>query len=248
MRRWFAVLVVVGVVGGSAWAQEQPLPPILEGIDFAFWADKFEAEMDVLSVLPPAERQTQFVDYMRDWRDELMPVIAAVRMLPREQRMELGRRMRSAILTEVGADRAAQLQARWQGEMEYQRDAFLALDDAGRQALLKRFWTGPEVAAPDPLQTALNVSDAEWDVIGDLISRIRKVQQEEAQARQEHRRALQRLLHDQASEAKAFVAEFKAMAEKAERFQKQLAELRNALQQLVTVRQEVILVLQGVLD
>jgi seryl-tRNA synthetase len=95
---------------------------------------------------------------------------------------------------------------------------------------------------------ALNVSDAEWDVIGDLISRIRKVQQEEAQARQEHRRTLQRLLQDPASEAKAFVAAFKVMADKAERYHKQLAELREALRPLVTIRQEVILTVQGILD
>jgi Spy/CpxP family protein refolding chaperone len=247
MRRWIVVLVLVGVAGGSAWGQEQ-LPPILESIDLAMWADRFEAQMDVLSVLPPAQRQTQFVDYMRDWREELMPVMVVVRMLPEEQRAELGRRVRSAVVTEVGVERAAELQARWQGEMEYQRGAFQALDEAGRQALMKRFWSGPETAEPDPLKTALNLSDAEWDIIGDLISRIRKVQQEEAQARQEHRRVLARLLQDPASEAKAFVAEFKAMAEKAQRYRKQLAELRDALRPLVTIRQEVILVVQDILD
>jgi hypothetical protein len=199
-------------------------------------------------VLPPAERQTQFVDYMRAWRDELMPVMFAVRMLPPEQRAELGRRARSAILSEVGVERAAELQVRWQEEMQYQRDAFLALDAEGRQALLRRFWTPGEAAPVDPLKKALGVSDAEWDVISDLISRIRKVQQEEAQARQEHRRVLTRLLQDQASDVKAFVAEFKAMAEKAQRFQKQLADLRSQLRQLVTIKQEVILVLQDILD
>jgi hypothetical protein len=250
MRRWFAVLVVVGVVGGSAWAQEgqEQLPPILESIDLALWADTFEAQMDVLSVLPPAERQTQFVDYLRGWREQVMPIVFAARMLSEEQRAELGRRMQAAVLTEIGFERAVELQARWREEAEFQRAAFQALDEEERQALIRRFWTPPEEAAPDPLRTALGVSDAEWDVIGDLISRIRKVQQEEAQARQEHRRTLQRLLQDPAVEAKAFVAEFKAMAEKAERYRKQLAELREALRPLVTIRQEVILIVQGILD
>jgi hypothetical protein len=250
MRRWVVVLAVVALAGGSAPAQQQQeqLPPILETIDLALWADTFEAQMDVLSVLPPAERQTQFVDYLREWRERVMPVVFAARMLSEEQRAELGRRMRAAVLTDIGSERAVELQVRWREEAEFQRVAFQALDEAGRQALMKRFWTAPEAAAPDPLKTALNVSDAEWDVIGDLISRIRKVQQEEAQARQEHRRTLQRLLQDPAAEAKAFVAEFKAMAEKADRYRKQLSELREALRPLVTIRQEVILIVQGILD
>jgi hypothetical protein len=250
MRRWLAVLVVVGVLGHSVSAQDEQaqLPPILESVDLALWADTFEAQMDVLSVLPPAERQTQFVDYLREWREQVMPIVFAARMLSQEQRAELGRRMQAAVLTEIGFERAAELQARWREEAEFQRMAFQALDEEERQALIRRFWTAPEEAAPDPLRTALGVSDAEWDVIGDLISRIRKVQQEEAQARQEHRRALQRLVQDPAAEAKAFVAEFKAMAEKAARYQKQLAELREALRPLVTIRQEVILIVQGILD
>jgi hypothetical protein len=249
MRRWAVVLVVMALAGGLVWAQEQPeqLPPILETIDLALWADTFEAQMDVLSVLPPAERQTQFVDYLREWREQVMPIVFAVRMLSQEQQAEVGRRMQAAVLTEIGFERAVELQARWREEAEYQRAAFQALDEAGRQALIKRFWTPPGMVT-DPLKMALNVSDAEWDVIGDLISRIRKVQQEEAQARQEHRRTLQRLLQDPASEAKAFVAAFKVMADKAERYHKQLAELREALRPLVTIRQEVILTVQGILD
>jgi uncharacterized membrane protein len=250
MGRWLAVLVVMALAGGPAGAQEgqEQLPPILETIDLALWADTFEAQMDVLSVLPPAERQTQFVDYLREWRERVMPIVFAARMLSEEQRAELGRRMQAAVLTEIGFERAVELQARWREEAEFQRVAFQALDEEERQALIRRFWTAPEQAAPDPLRTALGVSDAEWDVIGDLISRIRKVQQEEAQARQEHRRTLQRLLQDTATEAKAFLTQFKAMAEKSARYQKQLAELREALRPLVTIRQEVILIVQGILD
>jgi hypothetical protein len=136
MRRWAVVLVVMALAGGLVWAQEQPeqLPPILETIDLALWADTFEAQMDVLSVLPPAERQTQFVDYLREWREQVMPIVFAVRMLSQEQQAEVGRRMQAAVLTEIGFERAVELQARWREETEYQRAAFQALDEAGRQA------------------------------------------------------------------------------------------------------------------
>jgi hypothetical protein len=250
MRQWAVVLVVVALAGGLARAQEgqEQLPPILETIDLVLWADTLEAQMDVLAVLPPAERQTQFVDYLREWRERVMPVVFAVQLLPQEQRAELGRRMQAAVLSKIGFERAVELQARWREETEFERAAFQALDEEGRQALIRRFWTAPQDAAPDPLRTALDVSDAAWDVIGDLISRIRKVQQEEAQARQEHRRTLERLLQDPATEAKAFLAQFKAMAEKAEGYRKQLAELRGALRPLVTLRQEIILIVQDILD
>ncbi len=245
MRWWVLVLVVL-------WAAplapgQEGLPAPLAGIDFAFWADRFETQMDVLSVLPPPERQRRFVDNMRGWREEMMPVMFAFRGLPPEARRELGRRLRQQALAQVGEDRAAELRFRFQAEMSFQVMAFQSLDAAGRQALIRRFWSAGTPEEPS-LQNELGLDADDWLVVGGLIEQIRQLQQEMAEALSKHHQALRALLAQPDTPAADFARELEAMRLTAARYRVQLAALRVNLRQLLTLEQEAHLIVAGVLE
>ncbi len=246
MRRCVLVLVVL-------WAAplapgQEALPAPLAGIDFAFWADRFETQMDVLSVLPVAERQRQFIDDMRGWREEMMPVMFAFRGLPPEARRELGRRLRDQALAQVGEDRTAELRFRFQAEMSFQVMAFQSLDAAGRQDLIRRFWSAGTPEEGSLLQDQLQMSAEEWAVVEDLISLIRRLQQEMAEALSKHHQALRTLLAQPDTPAADFTRELEAMRLTAVRYRVQLAALREKLRQLLTLEQEAHLIVAGVLE
>lgn len=245
--RWCMLVLVVLWAAPLAPGQED-LPAPLAGIDFAFWADRFETQMDVLSVLPPPERQRRFVDYMRGWREEMMPVMFTFRGLPPEARRELGRRLRDQALAQVGEERAAELRFRFQAEMSFQVMAFQSLDAAGRQALIRRFWSAGTPEEDSLLQDQLQMSAEEWAVVEDLISQIRRLQQEMAEALAKHRRALKELVAREATPAAEIAGELEAMRLTAARYQVQLAALRENLRQLLTLEQEARLIVAGVLE
>jgi len=239
------VLVALGVAP-LVWGQEE-LPAPLGGIDFALWADRFETQLDVLSVVPLAERQRRFVDHMREWRQEMMPIMFAFRELPPEARRELGRRLRQQALAQVGEGRARELRSRWQEEMSFQMVAFQALDTAGRQALMRRFWSSGR-EDDSTLQSQLEMSAEEWAVVEGLIAQIRRLQGEMAAALGKHRRIIRGLLARTDTPAAEFERELKSMRETAARYQVQLSALRHSLRQLLTLEQEAQLILVGVLE
>jgi len=244
-RRWL-VLLAVFWSGLLAVAQEQE-PTFMPDVDFALWADRFETQMDVLSVVPLVERQRRFVEYMREWREEVMPIMFVFGALPPEERRQLGRQMRQRLFEQVGAERLVELRSRWQDEMTFQVIAFQSLDDVGRQALIRRFWSASPPEEPT-LQSELAMTAEEWAVVSDLIRQIRQLQQEMAAALRPHRQALERLLNESGTPATDFAQELEALRGTAGRYQVQLLALRNALRQLLTLEQEARLTVAGVLD
>jgi len=246
MFRRCAVILLVLCTSPLALGQQE-LPPLLREVDFSLWADRWETELDVLSVLPAAERQRQFIDNMRQWREEFMGIAFAFRGLSRPQARELRRRMREQFVAQVGQERLTELTDRFRGEMGFQRDAFLALDDAERQALIRRFWSpaGEEEAS---LRARLELSGEEWDVVAELIARIRRLQRELAAKEATHRQAFRKLVDDASTTPEAYHEELKALRQTRTHYQAELGKLREQLRELVTVKQEGHLVVEGILD
>jgi len=246
MLRRSILLVVVALLASAVLGQED-LPPMLADIDFALWADRFETQMDVLSVLPVAERQRQFIDDMRGWREDLMPIMFMLRSLPPEERREAVRGLRRRAIAQVGEERALELGFRWQGEMEFQIAAFRSLDEAGQQALIRRFWSVGPPEEPS-LQNELGLDDDDWVVVGELIEQIRQLQQEMAEALSKHHQALRALVAQPDTPAAAFARGLEALRLTAARFQARLSVLRETLRPLLTLEQEARLIVAGVLD
>ena len=98
------------------------------------------------------------------------------------------------------------------------------------------------------LQDQLQMSAEEWAVVEDLISQIRRLQQEMAEALSKHHQALRALLAQPDTPAADFTRELEAMRLTAARYQVQLAALRENLRQLLTLEQEARLIVAGVLE
>jgi len=246
MLRRSILLVVLAVLASAALGQES-LPPVLSNIDFALWADRFETQMDVLSVLPAPERQRQFIDDMRSWQEEMIPIMFAFRSLPPEARRRLGRQLRERAVDQVGQERVLELRFRWQDEMTFQVVAFQSLDADGQQALIRRFWSPPGQEESD-LAEKLNLSGEEWALIRELIEGIRKLQAEMARALKEHRNVLEKLLEQAETPSSDFARELKALRNTAAGYRVRLSALRENLRGLLTLKQEVKLIVAGVLD
>jgi len=245
MRRWVLVLLVLWVVPAATGQEDLPAP--LAGIDFALWADRFETQMDVLSVLPVAERQRQFIDDMRGWREEVMPIMFAFRSLAPEARRRLARQLREQAVGQVGQGRVLELRFRWQDELAFQVIAFRSLDADGQQALIRRFWSPPGQEESD-LAKELDLNEEEWALVRELIDQIRKLQAEMAQALKEHHKVLEGLLEQAEAPSSDVARELKALRHTADGYQVQLSALRENLRGLLTLEQEVRLIVAGVLD
>jgi hypothetical protein len=240
VRRGILLLVLVSA---GPWALGQGLPAGGPGtIDFAAWADEWETQLDVLSVLPPAERQVQFVDTMRTWRDRFMTMSVGFQGLSREEAQELRGLLREQAEEQIGRERMLELSERFREEAEFQRVAFASLDDAGRDALIRRFYL------PAGQEDRLGLDDERWQELGDLISRIRTHQREMSQALAGHRQTLVALAEDGAAATKTVLQELTTMREARTQFQTELTTLRNQLRPLVTPEEEAVLVVEGILD
>jgi hypothetical protein len=150
--------------------------------------------------------------------------------------------LRDEVVAQVGQERIEDLSARFRDEAEFQREAFLALDDADREALLRRFWT------PAGQEDRLGFSDEQWEKIGDLVARIRQLQKEMGEALAKHRRDLQKLIDQPSTTPRAFLTQLEAMRETRTRYESGLRKLRDQLRPLVTTEEEATLVVEGILD
>ena len=118
---------------------------------------------------------------------------------------------------------------------------------AGRQALIRRFWSAGTPEEPS-LQNELGLDADDWLVVGGLIEQIRQLQQEMAEALSKHHQALRALLAQPDTPAADLARELEAMRLTAARYRVQLAALRENLRQLLTLEQEARLIVAGVLE
>ena len=112
--------------------------------------------------------------------------------------------------------------------------------------------------AVEDLKEQLGVSDQEWTVIRprvqvvyDLVHpplRIRPGSAQPTNDVERRRRDLQELLRDEKAQAEKIKARLTALRAAKERATQELSRARQSLRQLMTVRQEAVLVLNGLLD